>query len=694
MAIILTCLSILYATNAFAGPSGLVSDGFNTGTLGPRWTFYDPVGNSTLSMTGTQAAISVPAGSNHDLWKNALFAPRIRQAANNTDFTLEAKFDSLLTTKAQLHGFTVEQNATNFIDFLFYTDGTATRIFSASFVNGSPTIRINSVITNGAPLYLRVTRVGNLWTTAYSYNGNNWTSAGSYTYSLPVASVGIFGGNAPNDSPAYTALVDYFMADGVAPDDGGADVIPPVISNVQASSVTSTSATITWTTNEPSSSLVNFGLTSTYGTNSSNAALVTPHSLTLTGLTPNTLYHYRVNSTDASNNSASSGDLILTTLSTAPNNTVNWLQLSSRTGDLPVPPTSNGQIALKVADLNKDGLPDYLMSMWQNLNSFKPTLVWYQQQPNGSFVMYLIDNELPNISHSEGLNDIDGDGDLDIIIGQASKGSTIDWWENPYPNYIPNIPWVRRGVYSGAQNYHDGIWGDFDNDGKDEYISWNQKARQLLLFEKPVNPKTSGLWPVTQIFKWSGDDYLYRGIDAIDINLDGKIDLVGSCAWFEHTGGTNFIRHPIDEAMAYSQIQAGQLITGGRPEVVCLKEGATGPLNMYEWNGSAWQTKTLVSNIPSGHTLQIGDVNSDGNNDIMFAELANSVPANPNAGLFVLYGDGFGNFSLQTVNLGQESLEGQLADIDNDGDLDIVTKPFTQNKPIMEMYINMGNHSN
>lgn len=70
------------------------SDGFNNGTLDSKWTFYDPLANSTRSMTGTQASISVPAGSAHDLWTNALNAPRIRQAASNTDFDVVVKVDS------------------------------------------------------------------------------------------------------------------------------------------------------------------------------------------------------------------------------------------------------------------------------------------------------------------------------------------------------------------------------------------------------------------------------------------------------------------------------------------------------------------------------------------------------------------------------------------------------------------------
>ena len=61
----------------------------------------------------------------------------------------------------------------------------------------------------------------------------------------------------------------------------------PVISAVTASGVTATTATITWTTDQASSSQVAFGTTPTYGSLSTlNATPVTSHTVTLTGLAP------------------------------------------------------------------------------------------------------------------------------------------------------------------------------------------------------------------------------------------------------------------------------------------------------------------------------------------------------------------------------------------------------------------------
>ena len=84
-----------------------------------------------------------------------------------------------------------------------------------------------------------------------------------------------------------------------------ADTTPPVISNVEVSGLTLSSATITWTTNEPSDSLVNFGTSLTsLGNSKSDSTLVISHSVTLTDLTSETNYYFEVQSTDASTNTA------------------------------------------------------------------------------------------------------------------------------------------------------------------------------------------------------------------------------------------------------------------------------------------------------------------------------------------------------------------------------------------------------
>lgn len=95
------------------------------------------------------------------------------------------------------------------------------------------------------------------------------------------------------------------------------DTTPPIISAIQSTGVGNTSATITWTTNEASNSQIEYGLTTTYGSLTIlNSSLVTAHSQALSGLITNTLYHFRVKSSDASANLATSLDNSFTTTNT------------------------------------------------------------------------------------------------------------------------------------------------------------------------------------------------------------------------------------------------------------------------------------------------------------------------------------------------------------------------------------------
>ncbi|MGB6898577.1 MAG: immunoglobulin domain-containing protein [Candidatus Acidiferrum sp.] len=90
----------------------------------------------------------------------------------------------------------------------------------------------------------------------------------------------------------------------------------PAISGVTPSQVTSSGATISWNTDQASSSQVNYGTTASYGTNTTlNSSMVSSHSASLSGLKSATLYHYRVNSSNAAGNLATSGDFTFTTAS-------------------------------------------------------------------------------------------------------------------------------------------------------------------------------------------------------------------------------------------------------------------------------------------------------------------------------------------------------------------------------------------
>ena len=78
---------------------------------------------------------------------------------------------------------------------------------------------------------------------------------------------------------------------------------PPIISGVQISNVTNSSATISWNTSEPGDGVVEYGLTKEHGKTKNNTSMVVQHSFSLPGLSPDNTYYFLVNSTDDANNS-------------------------------------------------------------------------------------------------------------------------------------------------------------------------------------------------------------------------------------------------------------------------------------------------------------------------------------------------------------------------------------------------------
>ncbi len=210
--------------------SDIVSDDFHLPMLNTSlWTFVDPVGDCGYNLVGSNTTdawlnFQVPAGTEHQLWTSGLKVPHVLQNCNNADFELEVKFESPLNLQYQQQGILVREDDDIFMRFEFFSKGSETHIYLASFISGSVTTHADIVIgtTGMTPLFMRVKRQNNQWITSHSIDGISWTQSAIFTFSLTVTGVGPYAGNAVGgSSPAHTGSIDYFFntASPVDPED-------------------------------------------------------------------------------------------------------------------------------------------------------------------------------------------------------------------------------------------------------------------------------------------------------------------------------------------------------------------------------------------------------------------------------------------------------------------------------------------
>src|ERR1035438_5552030 len=154
-------------------------------------------------------------------------------------------------------------------------------------------------------------------------DGQGWNGSGTVT----AAQITEFVNALKNDPSPATAGgykgVNYWVCEDHPPDVWGAiatnniGIVPinsaPVIANVSAGNVNSSSAAITWTTDQISDSVVEYGLDTSYGNAVTNSTIIYYHTVPLAGLSGNTTYHYRVKSKNSYNKQGISGDYVLTT---------------------------------------------------------------------------------------------------------------------------------------------------------------------------------------------------------------------------------------------------------------------------------------------------------------------------------------------------------------------------------------------
>ena len=186
-----------------------------------------------------------------------------------------------------------------------YAATTTGSIFDHNLIYG-----VSSIISDSTGFTIGTNQIGanpsfvNASSAPYDFHVNSGASgidAGMNLSAVPIDFDGIV---RPQGSSADQGAYEYAVV----------PITPPsVVSGVFVSGISTNSATINWTTDQPATSYVQYGLTSYTNTTPTDPTLVTIHSVALSNLTASTLYRFRVGSTNSSAGASLSSDYTLTT---------------------------------------------------------------------------------------------------------------------------------------------------------------------------------------------------------------------------------------------------------------------------------------------------------------------------------------------------------------------------------------------
>jgi hypothetical protein len=214
---VLISLCLLFGATGFVPNASVASDGFsdqfNSTSLSPGWTWVDPLGDSSYSLTANPGHLRLytPDGG-HDLYMN-LDAPRMMQTITG-DFTISTKVTIDPQFNYQGAGLLLWQDANNYvriertlvsgIDVWYRLNGQ----FGGSEepYSASPTI------------YLKILRIGDRTEALYSEDNVTWISLhvfGGFFLSESIQA-GLVLINQWQDNPIW-ADFDYFAVAGSAP---------------------------------------------------------------------------------------------------------------------------------------------------------------------------------------------------------------------------------------------------------------------------------------------------------------------------------------------------------------------------------------------------------------------------------------------------------------------------------------------
>jgi len=323
-------------------------------------------------------------------------------------------------------------------------------------------------------------------------------------------------------------------------------------------------------------------------------------------------------------------------------------------------------------DLDGDGLKDIVTGGW-----------WYKNPgtASGTWTRRTIGAPFNNVAY---VYDFDGDGDKDLFGTRgAYTGFEMAWAENDGAgNFIvhTNIP---AGTTSWGEPFLAGVaGGEFDGGGLFQLaLNWNgaeSSGSAVQVLTVPADPVNS-TWTIAEL----SPDSLGEDINEADLDGDGDLDLFQAGNWLRNDGGGSWTTFStgVTYPTTFDRSQLGDFDRDGDLDAAVGQLGLGSDPDRFEFAWfeapadptQAWTKNVLDTGIEGSLSVDVVDMDFDGDLDIIVGEWL---------GDFELIGFendlcNSGTWIKHIINPGGGTIDhhdgAQVVDIDNDGDLDIVS---------------------
>ena len=316
------------------------------------------------------------------------------------------------------------------------------------------------------------------------------------------------------------------------------------------------------------------------------------------------------------------------------------------------------------ANLNGDGRRDIVSGAWWYRNPGNLAATWARTTVGAPF------------NSVAAVRDFDGDGDLDLL-GTQGVGSKDNH----------DFAWARNsgsGAFTVLTNVGTGGSGDFlqgvavarfTSGGPLEVaLSWHNGGGGIYKLRRPSSP-SSGTWTFTTISTTTQREQLSAG----DIDRDGDKDLLLGTRWLRKDGSSWTPFTLFSTSSAPDRNRLADVNRDGRLDAVVGYEAISVP-GKLAWYGQpfmatrAWTEHLISSNVIGPMSLDVADMDADGDLDVIVGEHNLVNPASARLLIFENTNGVGTSWTRHTVYAGDEHHDGaQVADMDGDGDLDILS---------------------